>query len=597
MKLRLAFLLVFAAGALARAADGDRLEALSAAAADGVFVGAATAMEKIQPRDGALPKPAKNIRVRLARGEREAVQIFVAPVRGPLAGAGVAATELVRSNRGLARLAPRKKFPASHVKTSVLGYVETVHEPPYKVSRQVRKPDGIGFRRIEEKPRLGWWPDPILGHLASVDVAVGDVQGFWVEFHAPDDQAAGVYEGELVVSAGGREIRRLPLEVRVNDFAVPKRTPIPTALSFAPSPNWQAANPDEIERNNRLLADPESPVNKWKRHEAEWIDFLADRFVTFDNLYQNSLANDSRKISAMSRFARDGRLVGFNLGHWDFPKRLDETGKAMWRVSTVARLLKSYQAAKSVGLERYVFIYGCDDVDEKHFENVRWAVNELKRVMPKVPILTTTYDDKFGVGTKLDVMDRFTPLTEKFDPGRAEKARKEGRQIWWHIHNDPDGKQANMYIESPAIEGRLLMGAMTAKYRPDGFLYQETTIWNSARPISGPSAFTDWMAQSWTSSNGGYSWLCAGPDGVPCTTVRFENFRDGLEDLAYVQLLEEKIKRSPQAAWADAARELAAVPKTVLSGLAEYTNNPDDVLAWRDAMADAIEKANAEQQR
>ncbi len=593
MKRHIALSLACAACLMARAADDIRLKALAEAAEDGVFVGVASSMEKVLPRAGALPKPAKEIRVRLARGEREAVQIFVAPVQKPLASVSVTATELVRPNKGVARLAPRKKIPASRVKTSVLGYVELVDEAPYKVARHVRKADGSGFDRVEEKAQLGWWPDPLLDHLGSVDIAVGDVQGFWVEFHAPDDQAAGTYEGDLVVSVDGLEIRRLPLSVRVNDFAVPKRTPIPTALSFAPSPNWQAAKPEEIERNNQLLADAESPVNKWKRHEAEWIDFLAEHFVTFDNLYLSSLANAGLKISALSRFAREGRLVGFNLGHWDYPKRMDETGKAMWRVSTVARLLKSYQAAKSVGLERYVFIYGCDDVSEKYFENVRWAVGELKRVMPNVPILTTTYDDKLGVGTKLDVMDRFTPLTEKFDPSRAEKARKQGRQIWWYIHNDPDSMQANMYIESPAIEGRLLMGAMTARYRPDGFLYQETTIWNSKRPISGKSAFTDWTARSWTTSNGGYSWLCAGPDGVPCTTIRFENFRDGLEDLAYVQLLEEKIKAHPTAAWADDARALVAVPKTVLAGLAEYTNDPEDVLAWRDAMADMIEKANA----
>lgn len=73
---------------------------------------------------------------------------------------------------------------------------------------------------------------------------------------------------------------------------------------------------------------------------------------------------------------------------------------------------------------------------------------------------------------------------------------------------------------------------MTAKYRPDGFLYYEISIRNSQEPItSGP--FTDWDLLSWTSYNGDGVWTCVGPVGMPLATVRLENFRDGLEDYAY----------------------------------------------------------------
>ena len=32
--------------------------------------------------------------------------------------------------------------------------------------------------------------------------------------------------------------------------------------------------------------------------------------------------------------------------------------------------------------------------------------------------------------------------------------------------------------------------------------------------------------------------MCVGPDGIPLSTLRLENFRDGLEDYAYVKLNE-----------------------------------------------------------
>src|SRR5512138_2853154 len=111
------------------------------------------------------------------------------------------------------------------------------------------------------------------------------------------------------------------------------------------------------------------------------------------------------------------------------------------------------------------------------------------------------------------------------------------------------------------------MGAMTARQRPDGFLYYQISIWNSRRPItSGP--FTAWDPRSWTTYHGDGSWTCLGPGATPLPTIRLENFRDGLEDYAYARILEAtvaKIESSSQLAasraeWLKNAKALLAVP-------------------------------------
>ena len=156
-----------------------------------------------------------------------------------------------------------------------------------------------------------------------------------------------------------------------------------------------------------------------------------------------------------------------------------------------------------------------------------------------------------------------------------------------------------MFIECPAIEGRVLMGAETTRQRPDGFLYYQITIWNSPRCItSGP--FTDWDPRSWTRYHGDGSWTCVGPDGKPLPTVRLENFRDGLEDFAYALELERKLKArtggsqlvatASDDAWVRKAKELLAVPGDVMQSMTQFTGDPDAVLRWRDAMADLIEQ-------
>jgi len=235
---------------------------------------------------------------------------------------------------------------------------------------------------------------------------------------------------------------------------------------------------------------------------------------------------------------------------------------------------------------------GCDEIAKEYFPNIRKAVETLKREFPGVPIFTTAYDHEFGVGTELGCMDWFTPLTPRYDGAKAAAARKEGRQVWWYICCGPHSPYANMFIENAAIEGRVLMGAQTARMRPDGFLYYEISIWNMRRPLSG-GPFTDWNPRSWTSYHGDGSWTCMGPGGMPLATQRLENFRDGLEDYAYALELERKLaaSRHPAGDWAKRARDLLAVPQDVMVSMTDYTDDPVAVLRWRDAMADMIESA------
>ena len=143
-------------------------------------------------------------------------------------------------------------------------------------------------------------------------------------------------------------------------------------------------------------------------------------------------------------------------------------------------------------------------------------------------------------------------------------------------------------MEYAAIESRLLMGAMTAKYRPDGFLYYSLDIWNANQPIeTGP--FTQWNPVSWTTYHGDGSLICAGPGDKPVPTIRLENYRDGMEDFAYACILEEAIRRveargelsEPEKAWLEEAKEAVVVPESLVKSMAEYSHDPAELYAYR----------------
>ena len=249
-----------------------------------------------------------------------------------------------------------------------------------------------------------------------------------------------------------------------------------------------------------------------------------------------------------------------------------------------------YEKAKKLGLLKHAYLYGCDEVTPKDFEKANRAAAILKQEFPEVPFFTTAYDNTYGMDGKLNAFDWFCPKTADFNSSRAAAARKTGKQVWWYICNFPVFPYANIFIESSGIDIRLLMGAMTAKYRPDGFLYYQSAIWHTFPITDGP--YTNWNAQSFPGRNGDGNWIYPGPDGMPLASLRLENFRDGLEDYAYVKILEEKLATAdPESKWAERARAALEVPEELVRDLRNYCRDPECLSRWRSRLAECIESA------
>lgn len=534
---------------------------VNAEAARGLVVGFASSMEKVLPRAG-VPNLTVSAHpsLRLARREKEALQVIVLPCEGDVKQVRVQVSDLV-SGGG-------KLLAAGNVDTDVVGYVQTKAVPPYGSSH------------------VGWWPDPILSFQHEADIARGDAQAFWVRVHAPADQPAGVYEGKLNLLVQGRVAFAFDLAVRVYGFSVPAASPLPLAVTFSPA----FFEPD----GSGGWREGAYKFPSWQKHKLQWGDMLADYYLSYDSLYHSGQPD----FEVLDRVRGQGRLGRFNLGYYG-ACGASEQEIAAWKASTLPRIRKGYEEAKARGLLSLAYIYGCDENPRDMFPAVERAAALLKHEFPGVTVMTTTYDNTYGQASVIKSMDAFCPLTPSFNPDVAAEARAKGKQVWWYTCCGPLHPNLNTFVEYPAIEGRLLMGAMAAKYRPDGYLYYQISIWNSGPITRGP--FTDWDPRSWTTYHGDGSWTCVGPDGTPLPTVRLENFRDGLEDYAYVRTLEATIARVEASAalaaahskWLSQAKRLLEVPATVLRDKTNYTHDPRALYRWRDAVAEAIESAPA----
>ena len=545
-----------------------------------MLVGMATSMEKVCPRGKfcAHAIPADGLSLRLAGNECESIQLLVAPREHDLKNVRLSAEGMKGPGDAT--------YPLTNIDCHVMGYVNVKRTAPYRVGRTSAASSATGYVRGTAFPDTGWWPDPILDFLGGVDVAGMDVQSFWIRVRCPAGMTPGVYRGTLALCADDVAPLRIPFAVRVNGFDIGRTSPLPLAITFSPGPTRQYEDKAGLAAADALKNDPLAPVNMWKRHRLEWGDFLADYFITMDSLYYRSCQN----FDILERLEGQGRLGVFNLGYWSYPSSTNAAAVASWRERALEPLRKAYQEAKKRGLLGQAYLYGCDEVKKEFMPSIRLAAQMLKAEFPGVPLSTTAYDGNYGVASPLDCVDWFTPLSERYDQKKAAASRAAGHKVWWYICCGPKAPYANMFVECQAIEARMLMGAMAVRMRPDGFLYYQTSIWNSKRCIeTGP--FTDWEPRSWTTYHGDGSWICAGPDGRPLPTIRLENFRDGLEDFAYAMVLEKAlaVHGEKNDVWSRRAQELLAVPRDVMDTMKNYSDDPAVLYRWRDAMADLIE--------
>lgn len=565
---------------------------------EGLMVGLATSMDQVKPRVTELePCAATSVSMRLARGESEAVQIYVMP-RDEVALKDVSvsfAGDLVR-DRPWWMFGRRDRLDAACLKVCAVGHLNCQGRVNYK--RAIVEGSGTNFvRKAEELFTEGWYPDPILSFMASCDIEPLVCQAFYVQVKAPETAVPGVYRGTLRVTARNSVPVEIPVSVRVNSFVLPRESALPLAVTFGPmvwaQREWMSQK--EYDFLKGVQKSPTAPVNAWKRHEGEWADFLAERYVMPSSLYHHQ--SPLPFADKLAEYRRDGRLGWYCLGYFEPLASLDAKDEDDWSKKCLPRFRANYEQAKKLGILDRAYIYGCDEAAKEKHPRIARAVAILKREFPDVPVSTTGFDPEFGLnGSLLGQMDWFMPLTSRSyytgNEVKIEKARQAGKKVWWYIACGEKGPRANVFVETRPAEIRNLLSAQSWKAKTDGFLYFETSIWNADHPIAADTTpFTDWPAESWrrgASMHGDGTMVYCGPDCTPLSSLHFEALRDGVEDYAYLKLLSEKLAANPNAPWACAAKRLLACEQ--VRSVYDFDDTPARHYAWRNAIADLLER-------
>jgi len=524
----------------------DQLAHASHDTSGGFLVGFADSMVKVMPKH--LPANldiSGRVDLSLAGGEFESFQAAVVPFRGKVEDVAVRMSELTAPDGA--------KIASDRIDVDLQAYVKT----------EMRTEPTVDY--------MGWWPDPLIDTDETVDVDMGDLQSWWIRVRAPRDQSPGVYTGTLTVSAAGVEDLTFPVSVKVHEFNVPKHAPIPTAVTYV---------------GRSLLKFPSITPESWEELKYAHTDMLNDYYMNMDSIYNRA---DPERFDAVDwdlvKYQKEkGTLVGFNITHFHGTKR-----------ELYDSIRPYYEKAKELGVLRHAYLYGYDETPPYTWEGIEESTKGLEEKFPELMTMVTSQDHSYGFNSPIKHLDAWCPILSRYNPTLAEKAREEGRHVWWYTCVWPPHPYPNVFVDYPSVDNRVLTGLFHMKYRPDGFLYYATTMWRGDEELN-TYPYSNWNPNSFGTTNGDGSYFVLGEGGKLIPTIRVENYRDGFEDLAYYMILNHQVRLAEEGGPESSDSRWLARAKAALERVHDYvpsrerwTTAPADIRDYREELAGLIE--------
>ena len=525
------------------------------------------------------------VRVELAANESEGVQLVLrypaVPATYPLRDVRVAVSDLAGPGGN--------RIESGQVEVLPVGYVNT-RPPPYDVEHE------------------GWWPDPLLDFLDGFELDANVWQPVWLDVRTAPDQAPGLYSGTIAVTAGsggaGEALPPLevPFEVEVWDFAVPVEHHFPLSLTYWPQSSGAFYFDDraDLEKMLKYIGGrlDESGLTPRARHVAEVhrknVELVLAHRMFPDDIFRYRKSPPTEWVRLWHEHGARRFVLLAVQAYGNLPR--EEPYPAGRRKVLFEALAEGVPRFREAGLLDMAYIFTFDEVSENRFDSIRDIHGEIKRLYPGIPLMTTAYDDSYGIDSGLDpYVDIWVPGINVYNqttPAVAA-ARERGREIWWYITAGPDEPYPNVRIEDGAVEHRLLMGFMPYRAGSDGFLYWCLNQWTET-VNRGP--LTNARGTGTGRYNGAGIIFYPGPDG-PVPSIRMKNMRDGLEDYEYLWLLEQaagKVRRGelevPEG-WLERAGAALAIDDR-LGSLTDYSRSPEDLLEARREIAALLAEAN-----
>lgn len=208
----------------------------------------------------------------------------------------------------------------------------------------------------------------------------------------------------------------------------------------------------------------------------------------------------------------------------------------------------------------------------------------LKAACPDMRRLLTCNNEDAPIAYFYDYVNLWVPIMDRYNYEKARPRQELGEDVWWYVCTGPKGPYPNNFTDHPAMNHRVRFW-MIDKYGLDGSLYWSVTYWKQ-NPWELAMSYNPGGGM-WGNGDGRllYPPRKSEPDVPviegPVTSIRFENLRDGLEDIEYLQLLRKSGSAGKQL--------LSKAHNDLVQTMTVFEQNPIILMTMRHRIAKVIE--------
>lgn len=399
--------------------------------------------------------------------------------------------------------------------------------------------------------------DPLTPLPAEVDG--GEARSLWCTLSLPADAATGLHEGELRVLLDGTELASFPLQLQVRGPVLPPQAERdftldlwwhPDAIADAhgltlfSEEHWQACRPylaDLAERGQRvvntvvtedpwLIEDDGAEVPQTASHYGSQVSWSWDGkefafdFTVFDrSVLEHERAGISGPIHlfALLQFRLGQRLTYMDTRSGEQVTELVELGDARYREAWGAFLLAMHEHLREQGWwDRAALAF--DERPKDLMEAVYEVIRDVAPMWDGRTSLAANSLAEADIARSISFNHSF--LAEV--PAEIIASRRAaGEPTLFYTFYEPI--RPNTVTASPPMSSRML-GWEVARYDLDGYLRWTYNSW--------PGDVSEHPSHRY--GQGDEYLVMPGQDG-PISTLRWESFRDGIDDAEILSRLRE----------------------------------------------------------
>lgn len=526
----------------------------------GYRVNVVSPLEKIFQSDDYAPAvKADRIDVAAARNEYESAQVVIEAPWRPVTIQEVRFTDL--SGPGSASI------PASALKWERVDYIETTVRPPYFAERG-----------------LGSYPDPLMPAREFTVDTLSRVP-VWITLKTPKECRAGAYTGAVTIVPDGQKPTTIPLNLTVWDFALTDQTHLRT-LTWLDGGLIRA-----------FYDNPWTPQGDRKQGEAvrAYEDFLLEHRLGPGGEVAAHVSKGKDGYDFKANDATLERLIGkgmncFIMGTAPNLRREKKTEYTSEFIKDFSERIKAYgDHLRQKGWADKAYVYVYDEAPRSAWPEVKKISKAIKSAAPEARILQCLNEPE-GVKELTGFADVFDVYVTQYHKAGVAASQKKGAEVWLAICCYPMD-HPNFFIEYPLLDVRATFW-ICWKYKVNGFEYWSPNAWGSNLQKKGDKwPKVPWIANTFGRYNGDGYLIYPGENGRPYSSIRFEAFRDGLEDYEYLWTLNELLAQAEAAKKSgptmDAARKPLSIDELVKETGA-HDADPAKYVAYRAKLAQAI---------